>query len=168
MKYPVSLTLTEKGTLIYDKTVTATKTFEGCRIWPKSCKIHKVSWKCDEPEEHEDQNKGSQGLPHIWIGLENIRMVAMKLWWPEIGGAFRDPRGSHTLGNLPHNQEAILDQEAGSHRILGSHTIRNQESGIRNNITVTITVSSVNISASSYQSPPSPWCAAWTAWSGLQ
>ena len=25
-----------KGTLIWDKAVTATKTFKGCRIWPKT------------------------------------------------------------------------------------------------------------------------------------
>ena len=86
---------------------------------------------------------------------------------------------------LPHVQKSLTkfwNQKSGI-RKLCSHKIRKlfwtirlaptefwapTQSGIRNNITVTITVSSVNISASSYQSPPSPWCAAWTAWSGLQ
>jgi hypothetical protein len=66
-------------------------------------------------------------LGEYTVGGDRVAVARNWLCWSEIGGAFRDPRGSHTLGNLPHNQEAILDQEAGSHRILGSHTIRNQE-----------------------------------------
>jgi hypothetical protein len=63
-------------------------------------------------------------------------------------GAFRDPRGSHTLGNLQHNQEAgprgWLPQNSGiwpdvqsagvllrSHKIQDSHSSHRMEKEIR-------------------------------------
>ena len=122
-----------------------------------------------------DSVGGNELLPHNWKGLENILLMAIKLLWQEsgcVGQKFAvEVRGCiQGSQGLPHIQKSLTkfgNQKSGI-RKLCSHKIRKlfltirlaptefwapTQSGIRNYITVTITVSSVNISASSYQSP---------------
>ena len=94
MKYPVSFDSHRKSTLIWDKAVTATKTFKGCRIWPKNWHFINLSGSGVLPQksgigkELHNWMIGSHKIQWSHRNQESGKYTVGKLRWPKMAACW--------------------------------------------------------------------------------